>query len=118
MNERMRILTVTNMYPTEQSPQFGIFVQEQVDSIRARGHEVDVLFVNAREGRLRHKAYLLGAPRLWRTVAGRQYDIIHAHYVFSGIIARFQRSAPLVLTHHGPELLHPWQGPVCKLTRS
>ena len=114
----MRILAVTNMYPTEACPQFGIFVREQVESIRALGHEVDVLFVNAREGRLRHKAYALGAPRLWRTLASRRYDVIHAHYVFSGMIARLQRSAPLVVTHHGPELLHPWQGPVCRLTRS
>src|SRR5581483_3828780 len=105
------------MYPTETSPQFGIFVQEQVNSIRALGHDVDVMFVNAREGRLRHKSYVLGFPQLWRTLAKNRYDLIHAHYVFSGMVARAQRSTPLVLTHHGPELLHPWQGPVCRWTR-
>jgi len=114
----MRILTVTNMYPTENIPQFGIFVREQVDSIRALGHEVDVLFVNGREGRLRHKGYVLGFPRLWKLLARRSYDVIHAHYVFSGIVARAQRSAPLVVTHHGIELVDPWQGPICRLTRS
>jgi glycosyltransferase involved in cell wall biosynthesis len=113
----MRILTVTNMYPTEQSPQFGIFVQEQVNSVKALGHDVDVFFINGREGRLRHKAYALGFPRLWKVLAEQKYDVIHAHYVFSGIVARAQRSAPLVLTHHGPELLDPWQGPVCRWTR-
>ncbi|HEV3311086.1 MAG TPA: glycosyltransferase family 4 protein [Chloroflexota bacterium] len=114
----MRILAVTNMFPTEKSPQFGIFVDEQANSIRALGHDVDILFFNAREGRLRHKAYVLGFPRLWRTLARNRYDVIHAHYVFSGMIARAQRSAPLVLTHHGPELLDPWQGPICRITRS
>lgn len=113
----MRILTVTNMYPTERSPQFGIFVEEQVNSIRALGHDVDVLFVNAREGRLRHKAYVLGFPRLWQVLSKNRYDVIHAHYVFSGVIARAQRSTPLVLTHHGPEFMHPWQGPLCRLTK-
>jgi teichuronic acid biosynthesis glycosyltransferase TuaC len=114
----MRILTVTNMFPTTESPQFGIFVHEQVESIRRLGHDVEVLFINGREGRFRHKAYALGFPRLWTALRERRYDVIHAHYVFSGIVARAQRSAPLVLTHHGPELLHPWQGPLCRLTRS
>ena len=114
----MRILTVTNMYPTEQSPQFGIFVREQVESIQALGHDVDVLFINGREGRLRHKAYGAGFPRLWRTLAKQRYDVIHAHYVFSGMVARAQRSTPLVLTHHGPELLDPVQGRICRWTRS
>lgn len=114
----MRVLTVTNMYPTESRPDFGIFVHEQVQSIERLGHDVDVLFMNAKEGGFRQKAYLLGFPRLWKTLAENTYDVIHAHYVFSGVVARAQRSSPLVVTHHGCELVHPWQGPLCKLTRS
>jgi len=114
----MRILTVTNMFPTRRMPQYGIFVHEQVESIRALDHEVDVLFFNPKDGRLRHKAYLLGFPRLWQTLSAKTYDVIHAHYVFSGIVGRAQLSTPLVVTHHGPELLDPWQRPLCLLTRS
>ena len=113
----MRVLTVTNMFPTEEMPQFGIFVDEQVNSIRELGHDVDVLFVNPKAGILRHKAYLIGVPRLWQALRARQYDLIHAHYVFSGMIARAQRSTPLVLTHHGPELVDRWQRPICRWTR-
>src|SRR5579862_1043775 len=114
----MRVLTVTNMYPFEKMPQFGIFVHEQVESIRALGHNVDVLFMNGREGKLRHKAYPLGIPRLWKTLATHQYDLIHAHYVFSGVVARLQRACPLVVTHHGVELVDPLQGPICRFTRN
>jgi teichuronic acid biosynthesis glycosyltransferase TuaC len=110
----MRILTVTNLYPTPNVPQFGIFVKEQVDSIRALGHEVDVLFINAREGRVRHKAYALGFPRLWLALAKKRYDVIHAHYVLAGIIARAQWSIPLVVTYHGIEALDPLQGLLCR----
>lgn len=113
----MRVLAVTNMYPTEANPQFGIFVKEQVESIRALGVEVDVLFVNAKEGRLRHKGYVLGLPRLWAILLRQHYDVIHAHYVFAGLIARAQWQAPLVVTHHGPELRFPRQGPLCRWTR-
>lgn len=114
----MRILTFTNMYPTEKNPQFGIFVKEQVESIRRLGHEVDVVFVNGREGRIRRKGYLLGPVQLWAALARRGYDVIHAHYVFSGIIARLQWSTPLTLTHHGPELREWGQGELCRWTRS
>lgn len=113
----MRILTVTNMYPTAANPQFGIFVKEQVDSIRALGHEVDVVFANAKEGKFRHKGYLLGFPQMWRALAKKRYDVVHAHYHYSGLIARAQWQAPLVLTHHGPELHDSFEGPLCRATR-
>lgn len=113
----MRILIVTNMYPTPANPQFGIFVKEQVESLRALDLDVDVLFTNAKEGRFRHKGYMLGFPRLWNTLVHQRYDVIHAHYVYSGIIARAQWQAPLVVTHHGPELYDRWEGPLCRGTR-
>lgn len=118
----MRILTLTNMYPTPDRPVFGIFVKEQVESIRALGLHVDVLFVDPRRGRgrLRHMAYPLGLPRLWTALRRKRYDVIHAHYVFSGIIARAQWQVPLVVTHHGIEVHEThggWQAPVCRWTR-
>jgi teichuronic acid biosynthesis glycosyltransferase TuaC len=113
----MRVLVVTNMYPTEANPQFGIFVKEQVESLRALGLDIDVLFVNAKEGRWRRKAYLLGFPRLWSALRRQRYDVIHAHYILAALIARAQWHAPLVVTHHGPELHARVQGPLCRWTR-
>ncbi len=118
MTRPLRILTFTNMYPTEKNPQFGIFVKEQVESIRRLGHVVDVMFVNGREGRFRHKGYVLGPMQLWAALARGKYDVIHAHYVLSGVIARAQWTCPLVLTHHGVELREPLQGRLCRWTRS
>jgi len=114
----MRVLTVTNMYPTVANPQFGIFVKEQVQSIRALGHDVDVLFVNGREGRLRHKGYALGVPNLWRQMRRSEYDVVHAHYVLTGLVARCQWGTPLVLTHHGIEVQDGFQGSLCRWSRS
>jgi len=113
----MRVLTVTNMYPTGANPQFGIFVKEQVQSIRALGHDVDVLFVNGRDGRLRRKGYALGVPQLWRQLRRSEYDVVHAHYVFTGLVARCQWGTPLVLTHHGIEVQDGLQGKLCRWSR-
>lgn len=108
----MKVLVLTNMYPTPAYPSFGTFVEEQVQSLRQEGIEVDVLFVNGVKSKLN---YLWGFPRLWARLLTRRYDLIHAHYVFSGIIARAQFLYPVVLTHHGSQVFQTWQAPVCRL---
>ena len=104
----MRVLVVTNMYPSKETPAVGTFVYDQVASLCAAGVSVDVLFVNGRADTLN---YVRGFFRLWRALwrnPGR-WDLIHAHYVLTGIIARAQWGLPVVLTHHGPEVLgYPW----------
>ena len=70
----MRILLLSNMYPSRERPDYGVFVQRLAEALRARGHELDeaVLESGAR-GRLRTPlAYLrlLGrARRLVRRTA-------------------------------------------------
>lgn len=39
----MRILTVSEVYPSEDKPQYGVFIKQQVDELKKLGHEVDVL---------------------------------------------------------------------------
>lgn len=103
-----RVLVVTNMYPDATNPDSGTYVRDQVEGLRARGLQVDVLLVG---GKKRKLSYAQGLQRLWRHLGGpfplpgrrpeHQYDIIHAHYVLSGIVARLQWRAPLVVTFHG-----------------
>ena len=107
-----RVLVLTNMYPTEAHPAFGTFVAEQVASLRALGVEIDVLFVNPRQGKTN---YLRGPAMLRRQLIEAPYDLIHAHYVFSGLIAATQRRLPVVLTHHGIEVLRGWTAPLSRL---
>jgi len=94
----LRVLVVTNMYPDAENPDFGTFVQEQVDGLRTRGVEVDVLIVG---GKRRKLSYVAGLRRFRRRMHDQQYDVIHAHYVFSGMIARLQRRSPLLVSFHG-----------------
>lgn len=96
----MRVLVVTNMYPTQDRPWFGVFVDDQVKSLKKLGVDVDVFMVDGSDNRMR---YLTGFPRLWKHLLNNKYDLIHAHYVYSGIIAKSQWKYPVVLTHHGPE---------------
>jgi len=97
-----RVLVVTNMYPVPDRPVLGIFVKEQVESLRAQGLEVDVLFVDGPGNKLN---YLGGILRFRRQIARHRYDLVHAHYVFSGMIALAQRGLPVVTTFHSGEVL-------------
>ena len=89
---------------------------DQVKSLRRIGVEVDVFFMNGRKNKLN---YLAAYPRLWNQLRKNRYDVVHAHYIFSGLVARAQWQAPVVLTHHGPEVFMTWERHVCKAaTRS
>ena len=105
----LRVLVVTNMYPSEDNPALGTFVYDQVRSLRSLGVEIEVLFINGPRAKIN---YLWGILRfLWHISRhGRRYDLIHAHYVFCGLVARMQARLPIVLTHHGIEVIWGWQG--------
>ena len=107
----MRLLVVTNLYPTPEDMSFGTFVDEQVVALRARGVEVDVLFINGRKNRLN---YLWGPLRLWKMMMSKKYDLIHSHYVFASVIGRCQTTVPLVHSFHGAGEMEGWQGWLCK----
>jgi teichuronic acid biosynthesis glycosyltransferase TuaC len=105
----MRVLAVTNMWPTEEAPQFGVFVKRQVEELGRLGVDIDVVFVNGRASRLN---YARGFPETRERLHRHRYDLVHAFYVFSGVIARAQRRCPVVLTHTGIEVLEGWQAPL------
>jgi len=108
----MKVLAITNMYPTPDMPAFGTFIESEVESLRREGIEVDLLFINGRKNTFN---YFWGVPRLWARLLTHRYDVIHAHYVFSGFIARAQIICPVVLTHHGVEIFRGWQSVPCRI---
>lgn len=116
----MRVLVVTNMWPSAATPMAGIFVAEQAASLQRRGIQVDVLFIDGGHGGMR--AYLAGFAQVRRALRVERYDLVHAHYVFSGILAAVgaalagRRGAPVLLTHHGIETQVGWTAPLCRWT--
>ncbi len=98
----MRVLVLTAMYPTPEKPAAGTFVQEQVESLRKAGVEVDVM---AFEGAHSFRNYLRAGIALRRRLETERYDLIHAHYGLVGLPARMQFKCPIVLTYHGSDIL-------------
>ena len=98
----MRICMVTNMYPYPERPSYGAFIKSQIDSIKALGHEVEILFINGKTSRWN---YVAAVWQLRRMLKRSAFDIVHAHYGMSGIVALSQAMAPVVISFCGDDLL-------------
>lgn len=102
----MRVLALTNMYPTEGAPSFGVFVRGTLDAIRRADPQIaiDLVFVN---GRASKAAYVAAPARvLARSFGG--YDLIHTHYgLLAGAGAFFP--GPRVITFYGSDVEMPAQ---------
>jgi glycosyltransferase involved in cell wall biosynthesis len=99
----LRILVVTNLYPTSEDPEYGTFIAEQVEAIRAhpRVASADVLFLDGRASKLN---YLRGINATRRHARGGRYDLIHAHHGLAGAVATARSTLPVVVTYHGGDL--------------
>jgi teichuronic acid biosynthesis glycosyltransferase TuaC len=104
----MRVLVVTNMYPTAAQPWFGCFVKEQVEDLRELGVDIDVVDF---DGRSEKAAYLDAAREVRLRDRRRSHDLIHAHYGLTGAVVALARPrVPLLTTFHGSDFAGPmWQ---------
>jgi len=99
----MRILVVTNLYPTENRPTRGIFVKEQVEAMRSCYPDL-AIDVRVIEGDRPRKEYFREMIRLPTVVKSGRYDIVHAHFGLT-LVSTFFVRVPLVVTFHGSDLL-------------
>ena len=98
----MRILVVTNMYPSPERPAYGAFVWQQVEQLRQLGHTVDVVNILGFQSKMN---YLKAPLEILRKTSEVAYDIVHSHYGYSAFPAWFRLQAPLVITLHGSDVL-------------
>ena len=98
----IRVLMVTGVYPTEQSPHKGTFIKSQVDSLIAEGLEVEVVHPNPVPAPFRYAAATLQV--FLRTLTGK-FDIVHGHYGLWCLTTRMQWTTPVVASFLGDDLL-------------
>lgn len=92
------------MYPTNDTPYYGIFVKEQIDIMR-KYHDVDldVFFI---DGRIDKLQYLKTISKIKTRINNGSYDLIHVHYGFSGLFLLSVRkfAIPVIVTLHGGDI--------------
>jgi len=113
MKEKLRILVVTNTYPTDQKPGDSPQIRDQVDALQMRGVEVELLYIDRYRGVL---GYIQAASKLVvLPLMNKKYDLIHAYYGHSGFLARLQAKFPVIVTFLGSDLLHPRDSKIGKV---
>lgn len=116
----LKLLVVSNMWPSAEKPYAGIFVKNQV-SYFEKSHFVDVSVAKlertftSKLGSLRK--YLGFIFSFFKNNFLKKYDVLHVHYFFPTIIVgTFYRllhpSCILVVTFHGSDVTHFMQNPL------
>ena len=99
----MRILLVSQMYPGDSEPAYGVFVRGLEQALAARGHTIERAVLTSRLGGKAKYGRLAG-----RTIAAaRRFkpDVVYAHFLVpTGLLAGLASRAPLVVTAHGQDV--------------
>jgi glycosyltransferase involved in cell wall biosynthesis len=82
----VKVLVVTNMYPTAARPYFGVQVARQVESLRREGVSIVLEAIAGDRG---EADYFLARRRIARLVRTQQPDLIHCHFGYTPLAAAF-----------------------------
>jgi glycosyltransferase involved in cell wall biosynthesis len=102
----VRILEVTQMWPSPEQPDLGSFLVPLTRELEALGHEVEVASISQRGG---SPTKYIRLVRRARAAARRfQPDVVFAHFLFpagaAGVRAAKTAGAPLVVMAHGQDV--------------
>ncbi|QEL11798.1 glycosyltransferase family 4 protein [Kushneria phosphatilytica] len=108
MEFQKRILVITNMYPSDKYPEYGIFVKRIVDGIRRHKVKVSLVSLKKVSGVLKLFSYIIFYIRSFVLYIVGGEDVVYAHYISHVsvpiILANIFRKRFLVLNAHGSDL--------------
>jgi glycosyltransferase involved in cell wall biosynthesis len=110
----MRILLVSNMYPSPERPDYGVFVARVTEALRQRGHEVErvVLQAGARGPVSTPRAYAGLTRQARAAVARHRPDVVYAHFLVPTGLVAIATGVPYVITAHGTDVRNIRRSPV------
>lgn len=107
MEQKAHILVLTNTFPTNDEPGATPCIEDQIVALREQGYNVELDYID-RQSKINY--FKAAWQYFLLTFKKKRYDLIHAHYGHSGVIARMQFKHPVVVTFHGSDILGGWRG--------
>ncbi|WP_456058211.1 glycosyltransferase family 4 protein [Campylobacter hominis] len=107
----MKILVISNMYPSHENPYFGIFVKNIVDGLEQYGCNIELSVINKKSKYKIMKIiiYMSFILKTIKKIKSNNYDIIYVHYINHSLLPLFfckkHISSPIVLNAHGTDVL-------------
>ena len=96
----LKVFLITSEWPTKEHPEWGIFIVDQVESLRSLGVQIDVFPFRGGKSLVKYIAAWIKA-KIQST--RNDYDLVHAHFGQSGLLA-LPKTMPLLVTYHGSDL--------------
>lgn len=82
----MKILVVTNMWPTDTTPWLGTFVKKQVESLKELDLDIDVYNIKSKKSNGTNLNYLKAVFFIFFKIIFKRYNIIHNHHWICWVI--------------------------------
>ena len=107
----MNIFLISNMYPSDIHPSYGIFVKNFEDALIKEGHSIQKTVIKGRGENAFEKVskYLLFFFDVWRRLLFAKYDLIYIHYASHSILPlvpfRVFIKRPIIINAHGDDIL-------------
>lgn len=98
----LRVLQLTNMYPSAAQPNRGTFIRSQVESLARQGVASEVAEI---QGYLSTLNYFRALPSLPARVRAGSYDLVHVHFGYTALAAVAVSGCPTVISFCGDDLL-------------
>lgn len=109
----MKILLISNMYPSNKYPFYGIFVKNFEYQLREQGFQFDKVVIKGRsESKFEKiKKYFKFLFDTYRALKKNEFDLIYVHYAEHSLIPivlfKSLIKKPLVINAHGDDILYP-----------
>jgi len=100
ISKTLKVLIITSEWPTGTHPEWATFIVDQVESLRAIKVQVDVFPFRGSKNPIN---YFISWVKVRAKLFQDQYDLIHAHFGQSGLLA-LPKTVPLAVTFHGSDL--------------
>lgn len=101
MKKNISVLMITSEFPTSDHPDAVPFIAREVELLRLRGVSVDVY---AFRGRRKLVNYLSGWRDVQQIIKNSNYDLVHAQFGQSAMLALFPKKKPLIITFRGSDV--------------
>jgi len=107
----MKLLVVSNMYPSEKFPVYGLFVKRIVDSLVNLGANVSYAVMTKQQGRLtKILAYITFVLNCRKAIKQGNYDLVYVHYMAHSLLPllglKHFYQGKLVIHAHGSDVTH------------
>jgi glycosyltransferase involved in cell wall biosynthesis len=100
MKKDLKVLMITSEYPTAERPMGVPFIKRQVEFLRKNDVDVDIFHFKGNKNLFN---YIAAWWRLRKHTAGKHYDLMHAQWGHSAVLALPKRM-PWVITFRGNDL--------------